>query len=55
MLELLSDIDIPETLISQYLPGSYAGVRAGTVAPKADALVVAAIDRVLADYYDACE
>jgi D-tagatose-1,6-bisphosphate aldolase subunit GatZ/KbaZ len=54
MLKLLSHVDIPETLISQYLAGSYAGVRAGTVAPRAEALVLASIDRVLADYYDAC-
>jgi D-tagatose-bisphosphate aldolase class II non-catalytic subunit len=54
LLDLLRDAEIPETLISQYLQGSYTAVRDGRVKPTADALALAAVDRVLDDYFTAC-
>jgi D-tagatose-1,6-bisphosphate aldolase subunit GatZ/KbaZ len=54
MFTLLDGVDIPETLISQYLQATYAGVRAGKVKPRAQGLVIAAIDHVLDDYFEAC-
>ncbi|SDA94889.1 D-tagatose-bisphosphate aldolase, class II, non-catalytic subunit [Sinorhizobium sp. NFACC03] len=54
LLTLLDRVTIPETLISQYLPGSYERVRDGKVAAKAKPLALAAVDRVLEDYFVAC-
>ncbi|MBW9116961.1 D-tagatose-bisphosphate aldolase, class II, non-catalytic subunit [Rhizobium cauense] len=54
MFALLHETDIPETLISQYLQGSYAAVRDGTVRPQAKYLALAAVDHVLEDYFEAC-
>ena len=54
LLSLLEGVSIPETLISQYLPGSYERVRDGKVAAKAKPLAIAAVDRVLEDYFTAC-
>ncbi len=54
LFELLEGIDIPETLISQYLPQAYAGVRDGTIRPQARPLALAAVERVLEDYFEAC-
>lgn len=54
LLSLLEGVNIPETLISQYLPGSYERVRDGEVAAKAKPLAIAAVDRVLEDYFAAC-
>lgn len=54
LLTLLDGVTIPETLISQYLPGSYERVRDGKVAAKAKPLALAAVDRVLEDYFVAC-
>lgn len=50
----LEGVDIPETLISQYLQGIYPAVRDGRVKPEANALAIAAVDRVLDDYFTAC-
>jgi D-tagatose 6-phosphate 4-epimerase len=54
LLGMLEGVDIPETLISQYLQGAYAGVRDGSVKPQAHDLMLAAVDRVLDIYFDAC-
>jgi D-tagatose-1,6-bisphosphate aldolase subunit GatZ/KbaZ len=54
LFELLDKVDIPETLISQYLPGVYPSVRDGTVEPRARSVALAAVDRVLDDYFHAC-
>ncbi len=51
---LLDGVEIPETLISQYLQGSYEAVRSGTVSRSAEALALHAVDRVLEDYFEAC-
>jgi len=44
---------IPETLVSQYLAALYPAVAAGRVAAEPSALVIAAVQRVLAIYRDA--
>lgn len=54
MFELLGDIDIPETMIRQYLAGLYPRVREGKIEPKAVKLALAAVDLVLDDYFLAC-
>ncbi|KXF75072.1 tagatose-bisphosphate aldolase [Paramesorhizobium deserti] len=51
---LLSGVAIPETLISQYLAGLYLAVREGRAKPTADGVVLAAVDKVLEDYFEAC-
>jgi D-tagatose-1,6-bisphosphate aldolase subunit GatZ/KbaZ len=50
LMTRLDDRDIPEPLISQYLAGSYADVMAKRIAPRATALIRAAVTRVLASY-----
>jgi D-tagatose-1,6-bisphosphate aldolase subunit GatZ/KbaZ len=54
LFELLADMEIPETMISQYLAGLYPSVRDRVVEPKAVNLALAAVDRVLEDYFEAC-
>lgn len=54
LFALLDGVEIPETLISQYLTGAYVSVRDGKVQPNARALALAAVDRVLEDYFEAC-
>jgi D-tagatose 6-phosphate 4-epimerase len=54
--ELIGVLDaesIPETLVSQFLPCCYDAVRSGAVAPKARALVEAAIRQALDPYISA--
>ncbi|GHA33173.1 D-tagatose-bisphosphate aldolase, class II, non-catalytic subunit [Devosia pacifica] len=50
LMDRLADRDIPETLISQYLPELWPEVVAGHVAPQPRALLLAAVDRVLGIY-----
>lgn len=54
LFAILEGVDIPETLISQYMQGIYPAVRDGRVKPQANALALAAVDRVLNDYFTAC-
>lgn len=54
LLAILDGVEIPETLISQYLQGNYPAVRDGRVKPQAQDLALAAVDRVLEDYFTAC-
>ncbi|MGV1794830.1 D-tagatose-bisphosphate aldolase, class II, non-catalytic subunit [Rhizobium sp. A37_96] len=54
LFALLEGLDIPETLISQYLRPSYQSVRQGKIVPRAEALALDAIDLVLEDYFEAC-
>lgn len=54
LFALLDGVEIPETLISQYLQGSYERVRDGKVRPYAHALSIAAVDAVLDIYFKAC-
>jgi D-tagatose 6-phosphate 4-epimerase len=54
LFALLEGVQIPETLINQYLTGAYVGVRDGKINPDARSLALAAVDRVLEDYFEAC-
>jgi D-tagatose-1,6-bisphosphate aldolase subunit GatZ/KbaZ len=54
LFDLLDGVDIPETMISQYLQASYAALREGRVQPRARELALAAVDHVLEDYFAAC-
>lgn len=54
LFAILDGVEIPETLISQYLQASYTAVREGRVKPQAEALALAAVDHVLEDYFEAC-
>ncbi len=53
LLARLGGIRIPEPLVSQYLGSLYPEVAAGRIAPSAEALLIAAIQRVLIPYRDA--
>ena len=54
LFALLEDVEIPETLISQYLRASYQSVRTGKIEPRAKALALDAVDLTLNDYFEAC-
>ncbi|MET3649945.1 D-tagatose-bisphosphate aldolase, class II, non-catalytic subunit [Phyllobacterium ifriqiyense] len=54
LFAVLDGVDIPETLISQYLQAIYPAVRDGRVKPEARALAIAAVDRILDNYFTAC-
>ena len=54
LMARLGDRSIPETLVSQYLPRLWDGVRDGAVRPCARDLLVAAIRTALAPYSAAC-
>ena len=54
LLNNLSAITLPETLLSQYLPAQYRRVRAGELEAKPKALVMDCIREVLRPYAAAC-
>ncbi|GGB02236.1 D-tagatose-bisphosphate aldolase, class II, non-catalytic subunit [Brucella endophytica] len=54
LFTLLDGLTIPETLISQDLAGLYPAVRQGRAIPTAAGLALAAVDKVLEDYFEAC-
>ncbi|WP_428424621.1 D-tagatose-bisphosphate aldolase, class II, non-catalytic subunit [Pararhizobium sp.] len=54
LFAVLDGVQIPETLISQYLQASYTAVRDGRAKPQATALAIAAVDHVLESYFTAC-
>lgn len=54
LLALLDGVDLPETLIAQYLGGLYPDVRAGRLPPRARDLTLAAVERLAQDYVAAC-
>lgn len=54
LFDLLGDMELPETLVAQYLGKLYPEVRAGTLAPKARVLALAAVERLVEDYVEAC-
>lgn len=54
LFALLDGVDIPEPLISQHLGARYADIRAGALAPRAHALVVAAVVDMMEDYICSC-
>ena len=54
LFSALEEVIIPETMICQYLQGLYPQVRSGKVKADAKALAIAAVGRVLEDYFEAC-
>ncbi|TPE45095.1 D-tagatose-bisphosphate aldolase, class II, non-catalytic subunit [Amaricoccus solimangrovi] len=52
--ERLAGRTIPETLISQHLAALYPGVASGEIDPRPSALLIAAVQRVLSIYGNAC-
>jgi len=55
LLKTLSGLTIPETLVSQYLPGLYPAVCAGTIRPDAQSLMRGGVAAVLTSYARACD
>lgn len=54
LMSALERIDIPMTLVSQYLPAQYEAVRAGELEKRPRAMILHAIRRVLQHYTAAC-
>jgi D-tagatose-bisphosphate aldolase class II non-catalytic subunit len=54
LFALLGDAPLPETLIAQYLGRLYPDVRAGRLGPDARSLAIAAVERLVDDYVQAC-
>lgn len=54
LFALLDGVDLPETLVTQYLGGLYPEVRAGRLPPRARDLALAAVERLAQDYVAAC-
>ncbi|TWI67277.1 D-tagatose-1,6-bisphosphate aldolase subunit GatZ/KbaZ [Pseudoduganella lurida] len=54
MLANLDENPPPLTLLSQYLPGQYAAVREGALAPDTNQLLQAGVSALLAQYEQAC-
>ncbi|WP_140847701.1 D-tagatose-bisphosphate aldolase, class II, non-catalytic subunit [Paracoccus sp. FO-3] len=54
LFALLDGVDLPETLVAQYLGGLYPAVRAGRLRPRARDLALAAVERLAQDYVAAC-
>lgn len=54
LMHNLEGRDLPETLLSAFLPDQYVAVRAGSLKPNPHALILDRIRRVLRPYADAC-
>jgi D-tagatose-1,6-bisphosphate aldolase subunit GatZ/KbaZ len=54
LMENLSRVEIPETMLSAYLPDAYRAVRAGELKPEAKAIVIHRIRAAIAPYAEAC-
>lgn len=54
MMAALGSREIPETLISQYLPRCYEGAASGQIQKKASALILAHVQTAIAPYSYAC-
>jgi D-tagatose-1,6-bisphosphate aldolase subunit GatZ/KbaZ len=54
LLANLSDVAIPPTLLSQYMPAAYEAVRAGEITPRPDDLIKHRIMQVTGVYARAC-
>lgn len=55
LMGIFDGVEIPETLIGQYLGARYEGVRAGELKAEARSLVLAAVSDMLQDYISGCE
>jgi len=54
LMENLERVEIPETLLSTFLPEQYVAVRAGRLRAEAHALIIDRIRKVLRAYADGC-
>jgi D-tagatose-1,6-bisphosphate aldolase subunit GatZ/KbaZ len=54
LMENLGGVEIPETMLSAYLPEAYKAVRAGKLKPEPKALVIHRIREAMAPYAAAC-
>ncbi len=55
LFDILGDTPVPETLVGQYLGAQYEAVRAGRLTPTARNLALAAVERLMEDYTQACQ
>lgn len=55
LMEIFEGVEIPETLIGQYLGARYQAVRAGELHPDARSLLLASVSDMVRDYIEACE
>ena len=55
MFENLRNVDIPLSMLHQYMPLQYEAVRDGLLAKDPEALVADYVERVMADYEYAAE
>jgi D-tagatose-1,6-bisphosphate aldolase subunit GatZ/KbaZ len=55
LLEQLSTVELPLTLLSQYLPRQYAAIREGRLAHEARAILLDGVAQVLRQYAQACK
>jgi D-tagatose-1,6-bisphosphate aldolase subunit GatZ/KbaZ len=54
LMRNLQDRELPETLLSAFLPDQYVAVRAGSLKPNAHALILDRIRQALRPYAQAC-
>lgn len=54
LIENLRGVEIPETMLSAYLPDAYRAVREGALQPNAKAIVIHRIRAAIAPYAQAC-
>lgn len=54
LLQQLSSVELPLTLLSQYLPRQYAAIREGRLEPDARAILLEGVAQVLRQYAQAC-
>ena len=54
LMENLRDVEIPETMLSAYLPDAYRAMRAGALKPEAKAIMIDRIRAAIAPYAAAC-
>jgi D-tagatose-1,6-bisphosphate aldolase subunit GatZ/KbaZ len=54
LIENLRAVEIPETMLSAYLPDAYRAVRAGELQPDAKSIVIHRIRAAIAPYAEAC-
>ncbi len=55
LIENLNEVEIPLTMLSQYMPNQYLKVSSGEVEAKAHALIIDKIQEVIGQYSEACQ
>ncbi len=53
LINNFGDRPLPLSLLSQYLPGQYADIRAGCLANRADDILLSGVNKVLDGYFKA--